>query len=308
MGEVPERVLRAIGGPGVVDRLAGLSGSDFTTVMLEVARRRAARETPASVLRRYLSDRFVQPAGTDSNRLQRIEDVMAAHLPTGTELLTLPPMVPLGTHSVLGPMSQDRVVTAMRASEIAADPTNALALEAAVRRRAGPADAVRLAAFQRVVRAPRPQPGYLPHFSLLGLVTAGRDEGGRRFERSAVTAHVRALAGGLAAAGLGPAQLALTPLSVAGEAIAAQLPAELADTPIEIVVDTERQAGRGYYRDLCFKVSVAHGGSPGASAEQAWTEVCDGGFTDWIARLTASTKERLLISGAGIDRIEALAP
>ena len=37
----------------LVGRLAALSGSDFTTVMLEVVRRRAARETPATVLRRY---------------------------------------------------------------------------------------------------------------------------------------------------------------------------------------------------------------------------------------------------------------
>jgi hypothetical protein len=307
MGEVPERVLRAIGGPEVVDRLAGLSGSDFTSLMLEVARRRAARENPATLLRRYRSDRFVQPASTDRRRLQQIEDILAAHLPPGTELLTLPPMVPLGTHSVLGPMSQDRVVTAMRASEIAADPTNALALEAAVRRRTGPADAVRLGAFQRVVRAPRPQPGYLPHFSLLGLVTAGRDDGGHRFERAAVTEQVRGLVGGLAAAGLGRAQLALTPLSPAGATIAAQVPPELGDAPVEVVIDTERQAGRGYYRDLCFKINVANGTSPGASADQAWVEVGDGGFTDWIARLTASTKERLLISGAGIDRIVALA-
>ncbi len=42
------RLLPAIGGGAVVDRLAGLSGSDFTSVMLEVMRRRAARETPAA--------------------------------------------------------------------------------------------------------------------------------------------------------------------------------------------------------------------------------------------------------------------
>src|SRR5215469_5133838 len=102
---------------------------------------------------------------------------MAAHLPPGTELVTLPPLVPLGTHAVLGPMSQDKVVTTMRATDVAADPTNALALEAAVRRKAGDVrQTVRLAAFQRVVRAPKPPPGNLPHFSLLGLVTAGRDD------------------------------------------------------------------------------------------------------------------------------------
>jgi hypothetical protein len=47
------RPLPAIGGIGVLDRLAALSGSDFISLMLEVARRRAASETPASVLRRY---------------------------------------------------------------------------------------------------------------------------------------------------------------------------------------------------------------------------------------------------------------
>src|SRR5262245_21927317 len=224
MDELPQRVLAAVGGSDVVARLASLSGSDFTMLMLAVARQRAAQETPAGLLRRYRSDRFVQPAGTRWQELRAAEDQLAAHLPPGTELVGLPPLVPLGTHAVLGPMSQDKVVTTIRATEVAADPTNALALEAAVRRRAaGGRDPVRLAAFQRVVRAPRPQPGYLPHFSLLGLVTAGRDDGGHRFELDAVAEHARSLAAGLAAAGLGPAQLACTPLSPAGEALAAAL-------------------------------------------------------------------------------------
>jgi hypothetical protein len=299
MDEVPARVVRAIGGTDVVARLASLSGSDFTSLMLAVARRRAAQETPAGLLRRYRSDRFVRPAGTSWQLLRAAEDRLARHLPPGTELLTLPPLVPLATHAVLGPMSQDKVVTAMRASEVAADPTNALALEAAVRRKAGDlGGTVRLAAFQRVVRAPEPPPGFLSHFSLLGLVTAGRDDGGHRFEREAVAEHVRSLAAGLAAAGTGPAQLALTPLSRAGETIAAAVTAELADAPLVIHLDPERQAGRRYYRDLCFKLNVLAG--------PVWAEIGDGGFTDWTARLTASVKERLLISGVGIDRVVAL--
>ena len=56
------RVLPEIGGMETVERLSALSGSDFTSVMLEVVRRRAAREPPASVLRRYRHDR-VRPAG-----------------------------------------------------------------------------------------------------------------------------------------------------------------------------------------------------------------------------------------------------
>jgi len=293
------RVLATIGAD-VLDRLTELSGSDFTSLMLEVARRRAARETPATVARRYRADRFVRPAAPPWRQLRHAEDLMTGNLPAHYELLTLSPVVPLGTHSALGTVSQDKVVTAMRACEVAADPTNALALEAAVRRLAEPAGIVRLAAVQRVVRAQQTVPGYLPHFGLLGLATGGRDPGGRRFEQAAVVEQVSGLAAGLAAAGLAPAQLALTPLSAAGESIAGAVAAQLAGPPIEIVTDPQRQSGRGYYRDLCFKLNVRSGGQ--------WQEVGDGGFTDWAARLVASSKERLLISGLGIDRLVALMP
>lgn len=293
------RVLATVG-PGVLDRLTELSGSDFTSLMLEVARRRAARETPATVARRYRSDRFVRPATSPWRQLRDAEDLMTGNLPAQFELLTLAPVVPLGTHSALGTVSQDKVVTAMRACEVAADPTNALALESAVRRLAEPAGIVRLAAVQRVVRAQQTAPGYLPHFGLLGLATAGRDPGGRRFEHAAVAEQVSALTAGLASAGLAPVRLALTPLSAAGESIAAAVAAELARPPIEIVTDPQRQSGRGYYRDLCYKINVRSGGQ--------WQEVGDGGFTDWAARLVASSKERLLISGLGIDRLAAMLP
>jgi hypothetical protein len=295
------RVLPAIGSADVIERLAGLSGSDFTTVMLEVARRRAAAQTPAAVLRRYRTDRFVQPASTPWLRLRRAEELLGACLPADFEVLTLAPLTPLGTHSALGPVSQDKVVTAMRACEVAADPTNALALEAAARRIVSRGAPVRLAAFQRVVRAQQiTRAGNLAHFSLLGLVTAGRDAGGHRFERDAVVEHVRAVAAGLEAAGFSAIQLALTPLTPAGETIAGAVSELLAGdpVPVAVTVDNDREAGRSYYRELCFKINVR------AGAE--WAEIGDGGFTDWTARLTASNKERLLISGVGIDRVVAL--
>jgi len=154
-----------------------------------------------------------------------------------------------------------------------------------------------------VVRAQQVVPGYLPHFSLLGLATAGRDDGGHRFEREAVAEHVRAVAAGLAAAGFDAIQLALTPLTPAGRTIASAVgellaAAPLPALPLDVVIDDEREAGRGYYRELCFKVNVRDGAE--------WAEVGDGGFTDWTARLTASSKERLLISGIGIDRVATL--
>jgi hypothetical protein len=77
-GDAFDRVAREAGGTEVVDRLAALSGSDFTTVMLEVARRRAGRETPATVLRRYQRDRFVRPGPGPGpwRAARRAEDVL----------------------------------------------------------------------------------------------------------------------------------------------------------------------------------------------------------------------------------------
>jgi hypothetical protein len=292
-GDALDRVAREIGGTELVDRLAALSGSDFATVMLEVVRRRAARETPATVLRRYQHDRFVRPGGAPWRAARRAEDVLLGCLPAGTEVVPLAPLVPLGTHSALATVSQHKVVTAIRACEVAADPTNGLALEAAVRRAAEPRELVRLAAIQRVVRAQRFPAGWSAHFGLFATVTAGRDQGSRLFEQAAVAEQLRFAVAALCAAGVPRVQVALTPLSDDGERIAAALALESAD----VVADHDRVGGRGYYRDLCFKVNALVDGTP--------TEIGDGGFTDWTARLLANAKERLLIAGYGLDRLAA---
>jgi hypothetical protein len=289
------RVAREVGGTEVVDRLAALSGSDFSTLMLEVARRRAARETPASVLRRYRRDRFVRPGNTPWPSLRRAEDALLGCLPPEVEMVPLAPLVPLGTHSALATVSQHKVVTTIRACEVAADPTNALALEAAARRAGGRFDVVRLAAVQRVVRAQRFPAGWAAHFGLFATVTAGRDRGDLRFERSALGEQFQFAFSALRAAGVRRVQAALTPLSEAGKRMAA----EAADGSGDIVMDNERVGGRGYYRDLCFKVNALVDGEV--------EEIGDGGFTDWTARLLSDEKERLLIAGYGVERLASVA-
>ena len=197
-------------------------------------------------------------------------------------------------------------MTTVRSSEVAADPTNALAIEAAVRRASNgngadqdPArDSVRLAAIQRVVRAQWFPDGWSAHFSLFAMLTAGRDAGSRWFEDAALAEHLRFAVAGLRAAGQPRVQLSLTPLSQAGERIAIAVAARLATTQASIVTDRDRATGRGYYRDVCFKVNALIDGRP--------EEVGDGGFTDWTPGLLANQKERLLISGYGLDRLAGL--
>ena len=139
---------------------------------------------------------------------------------------------------------------------------------------------------------------------LFALVTAGRDTGSLGFERSALTGQLRIAIHGVSEAlvadgGTADVRVALTPLSDQGERIAAAVTAGLrGGGTAEIVIDRERQAGRGYYRHLCFKVMANAGGEP--------AEIGDGGFTDWTARLTANAKERLLICGLSTDRLATL--
>ena len=108
-------------------------------------------------------------------------------------------------------------------------------------------------------------------------------------------------------------QLALTPLSEVGEQIAAAVTGDLSGgqdrgTAAVIVLDHTRSAGRGYYRDLCFKVNARTGGPFQDKHQDKLHEIGDGGFTDWTQQLVASSKERLLISGIGVDRLAAVGP
>jgi hypothetical protein len=186
---------------------------------------------------------------------------------------------------------------------VAADPTNGLALEAAARRRralaAEPRSAglVRLAATQRVTRAQHVSgPVSFAHFQLLGAVTAGRDTGGHAFERNSAAEHLGFAAAGLRQLGASRVRLELTCLDPAMSDVTAAVAAALAGAEgVEVADAPERSSGRGYYTGLCFKVQAAFGGPE--------LEVGDGGFTGWTAQLLGNRKERLLISGYGIDRI-----
>jgi hypothetical protein len=286
-----------------------LSGTDLTTLLLEVFRRRAMSMTPADILRRYRGDRFVAPVPSDERRLRRAQDSMLGALGEHVDVLMLAPVVPLGTHWATAGVDPRNVIATIRGSEVAADPTNGLALEAALRRRqlldADPrsAEPVRLAASQRVTRAQLfSGPVSFAHFQLLGLVTAGRDTGGRAFEREQLTEHLRFAANGLARAGLTGVTIALTCLDEPSRQVLADVTDALSGhAGVEIAEAADRDSGRAYYRGLCFKVFVA-----GPEGEQL--EVADGGFVDWTAKLLGNRKERLVISGYGIERVAMAGP
>jgi hypothetical protein len=247
---------RAAGGPCSTSSTRRLGGADLTTLLLEVFRIRAGRLAPAEVLRRYLDDRFTAPVETPFWAARRAEDLLLSAIPEAFEMLTLSPVAPLGTHSVMGTVDQNKVVSTVRGSEVAADATNGLALEAAS----------------------------FAHFSLLAVVTAGRDTGNLAFERQHATEHLVLLTDALRWAGATRVQIRLTLLDPSFSPIAETVKESTRDA--EVLDDPGREAGRGYYTGLCYKML--------ADADAGLVEVGDGGFVTWTQKLLGNRKERLL--------------
>ncbi|WP_069462795.1 hypothetical protein [Actinacidiphila rubida] len=135
----------------------------------------------------------------------------------------------------------------------------------------------------------------LAHFQIFGLVTAGRDTGSRAFEQQHLSEHLRFAARALSAAGARRTRIRLTCLDDAHRPVVDRVRAELAALPdVSVTEDPERDAG-SYYTGVCFKIFAGVG--------DAYREVGDGGFVDWSRLLTGNRKERLLISGFGVDHM-----
>ncbi|WP_329359597.1 hypothetical protein [Streptomyces sp. NBC_01483] len=85
-------------------------------------------------MRPYRSDRFVPPAPTNFTALRRTEDALLSALPDDFVILVFAPVLPLAVHSAVATVDPRKVIATVRGSEVAADPTNALALEVSLRR------------------------------------------------------------------------------------------------------------------------------------------------------------------------------
>ena len=254
--EILRRIEREAGVPELAETLAErLAPTDLRSLLLAVARRHAARTSPADVLHRYQSDRFVRPSTVDARILDELERQAQSLLPDRFEVLELSPVCPLGTSSVLGGVSQDWVVTAARGGEVVSDPTAVLALESALRRRRDRRSLVRLCTSHRTLRAQPFPPPFTQHFRLLALSAAGRAGQEEELLEEQITFYVRFLEachGG------------------------------------SVSVDREPRKP-AYYSGSTFGISVGE------------TEVVEGGCAEWTQTLLADRKERLVVSGIGLD-------
>ena len=307
---------RIVTASGVADLLEALgerlTPTDLQSLLLEVYRRRAARQRPAGLLDQYERSRFVRPSPANPRLLVEFDRLAFSLAAPPFEPVELSPVCPLGTNSVVAPVSQNLTIATIRNTELVSDSTNVLALECALRRltrlRSQPAatDRVRLCASHRLLRAQRfHRPGAFAHFRAFALCTAGRDQGAHRFELESLAEHLRFYLRLMAAwSGVGQPmhypRVAITDL--AGTVHPERLQAAVVDSlfaefpEARVGLDADRTAGRGYYAGLCFHVYAQ-------DRSRKEYELVDGGFTTWTQQLLSDRKERLLISGVGTERV-----
>jgi len=279
--------------PGTSDALTGLPASRLWSLLLEVADSRAAARRMGDLAAQWDRDRFVQPSMVDQRRLVTVDQHLLGAA-AAFESIELSPVAPLGVCSLMGYTSQNKVLSALRGTEVVADPTNVMALECARRMRKDPDAVVRLATSHRCVRAqPFPQQrGFAAHFRMFCLVSAGVERQNHAFVVDALAEHISTMLHaldrleqeGFAFPERRVAVLATPDKASLGDRIAAALgPAAVVRSLLE----------HPYYSGgLRFQISAR-------SSEGMHVPLIDGGSFDWVARLTSNRRAVYVASAFG---------
>ena len=310
--KIMARVLKRMEGKDLLEALINLNNPDFQSLMLEVFRGRAARQTPAQLLQSYQQNAFVHPAALPYTASLKLDTRLIKCLPKEFELLELSPLSPLGSCSSMATVNQNKIVSALRNSEVVADATNVMALESALRRHQALQNdphsnqEIHLASSHRHVRNQSlMDEKHSPHFRIFALCSAGRDQGHHHFETHNLARHLdfySSFLKPLCEAHAYQMAVRITFWESGSEKTAAWVMSELQRLLPEITLQTypQRASGQTYYPQGCFHIDLIKDGQE--------MNLVDGGFTTWTQDLLNNKKERLLISGMGSELLMKLLP
>jgi len=193
--KIASRIVAETGIPRLFEALSeDLPLSDLQSLLLEVYQARTAALDVPDLLAR--AERGLMAPSKVDARLLNLFDQVAFEVAGRFEAIELSPVGPLGLNRVLGAIDQNNVLTTIRNAEVLGDATMAMALECWRRRRESSrgvdTPVVRLCSSQRMIRLqPFDVPGFVPHFRLFSLVSAGRDTGSNAFEIEHMGEHIR---------------------------------------------------------------------------------------------------------------------
>ncbi len=194
------KILQRIGQPDLVRILTeDLTGTELNTILLDVFSDVSSKLSPPQLLNRYQSNRFVKPADLPVLELKRMElDMLELFKRLSFEPIELSPVSVLGSCSVVATADQDKILSALRGTEVLADATNSIALHICdLKQNKSLSSRTDMISFSTVQRHVRTQQitgkGFTPHFKIGCLVTAGTDTGSFSFEKEALLQHIIAM-------------------------------------------------------------------------------------------------------------------
>jgi hypothetical protein len=302
-----ERITNKLKIPNLIELLEHLSLSEIQSLFLKIVESKVKTKSPDKILNEYQSNRFVQPSDISPIVRRTLDLHIFSLLPPDFELIDLSPLTPLGTASVLTTVHQNNIVSTIRNTEVAADTTNILALECALRRKKllqkdpKSTKRVKLCSSQRLTRAQSFEGKYFSaHFCVIALCTAGKDEGNDRFESETLIEHIdfyiRVLDQLADKDEINIMNIKLFEYEGYDNASLFKKIENQYALRQDICIKTEKNSGfgKGYYRRLRFGISVIN-------RDKEEFDYIDGGFVDWTGTLLNNKKERLLTSGIGTD-------
>lgn len=301
-----ERILKKLEKSDLITLLTEqISGSDLNTLLLRVFNEKVRKSSPSDLLKRYRENRFVHPSKVELLQLKQFEmDILKVAVNQGVSPIQLSPVAPLGCSSVIGTVDQNKVISALRGTEVVSDATNLIALhigDLIKYQKSSREDFLRFCTTHRHVRAQYfgDNPGMLAHFHLFCMVTSGVDRGSYDFEKKSLWEHIevyRTIFKSLfnskievifsERSGYKDSAGFISRITEYGERL------ELNDVVIR--TGSPRKDNQ-YYKGLQFTIKTV--------IEDEEYYIGDGGFVDWTQKMLGTKKERLLISAIGLDRL-----
>ncbi len=278
-----------------------LSGSELNSFLLTLFKKRVAQYTPADVLRLARINRFCEEAQLDPAAYKEVEiDWLRQAQGIGFTPVELSPIAPLGSSAAFGCVDQNNVVSALRGGEVVSDATNVLAIKIADELgRTADTEKAYCTTHRHVRSQYFDSPTFSAHFGLFCMVSGGREKHPPSLEQTLVEKHLLFHCKQLVE-GFDQGELSLdfyiTPawkekVESTQQKVARSYPG------IRIQVQ-DRDPANGYYEGVQFKLFLER-------AEDR-INLSDGGLVNWTQQMLSDKKQRLCISGVGLERIHKI--
>jgi hypothetical protein len=302
---IVDKILQRVNQPQLISVLSEqLTGSELNSLLLEVFKKRVQKIQPAELLKLYDLNRFVKPSDIPALDIKKDEVAVLELLrefdfePIELSLVSI-----LGSCSVVATADQNKVLSALRGTEVLADATNAIALHVSSMKKNNlvkPETVQNFCTVQRHIRAQAlpPVKGFTAHFKIACLVTNGRDTGDFTFEKESLSSHIAAMTS-LYTDHYKVDDIRFRFLCRPGYDNPLEFAKRVRDfviqkyptCKIEIVEKPAKEID--YYKGIQYKIDVKIKG-------RTW-EIGDGGFVDWTQQILQNKKERMLSTGIGFD-------